>query len=239
MNSVTMRIGIAVVVVAVAAVGNYYMRVASGAKKDITPPEHKLETLPLELGEWRGEEKPMSDERQKEAIGAQETLNRVYVDSKQNYVTVHAASEIRFVRRLPHSPMLCYPGNGYTVIESKRVTLPGVEGEAPSAQLVSFEREGRRIFVLYWYQLGDQICLDADDLASARRKLRSECETWPAILKFLLETPVNPAGGDESRLLDFAGLLYQKTKDLQGRSYLKADAASETPGASTSSAGQN
>ncbi|MBN2022629.1 MAG: EpsI family protein [Pirellulales bacterium] len=222
------RTTITVAVVVGIGIGSQVLLVASGSKKAVAPPEHTLSSLPLEIGSWRGEEVPIADERREEAIGADETINRRYRNASGDSISLHAACFVKFDRSVPHSPDVCYPGNGYTKITDKTVELPCSEGAPGRAKLVAFEMNGRRVYVLFWFQLGDQICLGIDDMAAARRELRPRSTEWPSILKFLLETPIDDLEADEARLVEFATRLHEKSRNLQGTSYLKP-AASTTP----------
>lgn len=219
MSNTVFRIAAAVVVVIVVGVGAYLLK----EHKEVQPPDRELATIPMELGDWRGEETPIANERKEEAIGADSMINRLYRDAKGHAVSLHVASFVEFSRSLLHSPMLCYPGNGFTQIGSEDVALPGIPGEPVKVKLATFQMNDRSVFVVFWYQLGEHVCLEMEDLAAARQNLRPRSNKWPSLLKFLLETTINDPDEDQARILDFAAKLYQQTKDLQGTSFLDPD----------------
>ena len=213
MKSTVTRMTIAAALVVVVYFGTDYVRRVGGVTKDIALPETKLETLPMQLGNWKGEDTEL-DTRIFRKIGAEDVVSRLYRDPLGKEVTLHGAVFGEFVRGVPHSPTVCYPGNGWTKIEQKDVDIEIPNEPAISARAITYDMEGRRILVMFWYQLDDQIFRDNAGLEEARRALRERKE-WPAILKVLLQTSVNNPERAEARLVEFASTLYKWTKDLQ------------------------
>jgi EpsI family protein len=106
--------------------------------------------LPLELGSWHGRSAPPLDKRTLAILGADDHVNRVYVDGAGTmvslYVGYHASQKHG---DSIHSPMNCLPGSGWIPVQSDRVRL----GESVSvANRVIIEKDGNRQLVLYWYQ---------------------------------------------------------------------------------------
>ena len=51
-----------------------------------------------------------------------------------------------------HDPTLCYPAQGWEVMEVREARLPAGDGDSLTARLVRAYREGREEVVLYWIQ---------------------------------------------------------------------------------------
>ncbi|MBI1893811.1 MAG: EpsI family protein [Candidatus Rokubacteria bacterium] len=113
-----------------------------------------LETIPGVLRDWQavdqGEPEMLPQDR---AAPAQ--LVRAYRNGTQMvWVTVgYYPSQ---VRQRPASQELLYPGQGWSELTARSVTVPldGISGRVIPANLVVMRGRGREFAVLYWYQVG-------------------------------------------------------------------------------------
>ena len=152
----------------------------------VVPPERDLSDAPLQLAEWQGTDLP-PDPRIREILCARSGIDRVYQDSTGTEVLVHAVWTDDYLRL--HFPQQCYRQSGWDLTGSKDVDVPTADGETFPARLLSFKRDGRRIQVLYWFQLGDNVFLDRLEHRLLRRTVCWGQREWPPLMKFMLETP--------------------------------------------------
>jgi hypothetical protein len=64
---------------------------------------------------------------------------------------------------MPHRPEVCYPGNGWTLEDKRRVNLPLSDGTELECQILNFSRSGmssKRITVLNYYIVDGEYCPD-------------------------------------------------------------------------------
>ena len=165
MNATLPRIIGTGALLAVFCLGTEYLRHLGGATKDITLPETSLETMPRQLGSWSWDGKETEvDDRLFRVIGADEVVSREYTNSVGKKLTVHAAVFGDYFRGVPHPPTVCYPSSGWVQTERKEVVIeaPGVPPAA--TQVITYDKEGNRVLVMFWFQLGDQVFVDDQGL---------------------------------------------------------------------------
>ena len=153
-------------------------------------PERSLEELPHMLdtpdGPWVGEPVPM-DPALFAHTGAEEIVDQKFQRSADEVVLLHSAVYLRADLSLPHSPQECYAGAGHQLVAEEDVEV-NVPGERPVlVRLITAEREGQRAYVLYWYQIGNHVVLDRDDVRRTAKIFRGE-QAWPPRLKMMLHT---------------------------------------------------
>ncbi len=195
--------------------------VRSGAKPMTVPiPERKLESMPMILGEWTGEN-VKTDERvlDRLAVESVDTASRAYQDASFNTISLHMAVITGYTdasQGIPHHPLHCHKSQGYENLSGereKKLTLP--DGSTTTVALVTMRKDGRDVMLLYWYHLGNQTVLNQGQLRKAKWKLRGR-EEWPPLVKVLLTTSAADAKGAEKRLMDFAKLLRTWTDEFNG-----------------------
>jgi hypothetical protein len=106
-------------------------------------------------------------------------------------VEVDAFQESPF---LPHPPEICYENAGALLVEGKEFPLQRSGGPPLIARLLTIDRSGRRLHVLYWYQMGRQVFYDSDGLLRAKWASRGQPQSLP-IIKVMLQA----AAGDFAR----------------------------------------
>lgn len=190
---------------ALLVVAAFFLRAHS--KPEALPSRAKLDSFPMQLGGWVGQDEGISPEIL-EALGPGEFLSRVY----------HRAPEGPpidfFLAYFPsqrtgdtiHSPKNCLPGAGWTPLESGRISLarPGASPITVNRYIIG--QGTSRLLVLYWYQAHGRavaseywakFCLVAD----AARLNRTD----GALVRII--TPIAPgesAGNSQQRAAAFA-----------------------------------
>jgi EpsI family protein len=189
-----------------------------GMPTELAKPQMTIQEMPKKFGPWTGEDSTLDPEVFK-AIGAKEAIDRIYRDKAGAEVTLHSAVFLEYgVQGVPHPPDICYPSAGYHINDSKVIDL--IEGEPPDgkeskgthpARLLTFEKDSRIVYCLYWYQFGDATVYDG----GAQRKLilgfRGQT-TWPPLIKVMLQTSANTPEEAQRRLLDLAAPAFAWTK---------------------------
>ncbi len=184
------RIFIAAALVALIYYANHAVE-ASLKVPDVELPKINFNVMPMEFEQWSGEESDL-DSRIFVATGAQTIVNRTYHNNKKHTVSSHVAVFDDPDEGIYHSPVNCYRASGWRLTEDTRESLPVGKDSSILVRYTTWEREGERVAVLYWFQLGEYTLFDRYEMGRVRWKMRN-LETWPALVKVLLQTPV---GGD-------------------------------------------
>jgi EpsI family protein len=186
------RIWIAACVMCLCYVGTLWVR--SGYTFEVAPLSQHLASIPLDLDGWKGTDIPQ-DERVREMLNAQESLNRVYRSPEGTAVVVSVSAWLRpetVSEAAPHVPKICYTNSGWKILEERDVQVKTAHGELPLTTLLC-EKQGERIVVGYWYQMGGSYFTTQTEARRIHRALWGESK-WPATVKVLLQT--NAAGID-------------------------------------------
>ncbi|QDV42308.1 hypothetical protein Enr13x_21530 [Stieleria neptunia] len=173
-------------------------------KGSVVPPDRSLDETALQLGQWTGEDLP-ADPRIREILRAKAGVDRVYRDEAGREVLVHAVWTDEYLRL--HFPQQCYREAGWEQIDEEIVEVTRRDGESFQGKLLHFVQAGRRIQVLYWFQLGEHVFLDRIEHRLLRRKVCWGQKEWPPLLKFMLETRDTGLHQSEELLTQFAGEL--------------------------------
>lgn len=131
-------------------------------------PAGRLAQLPLQFGDWKGEEAPLSTEIA-ERTDSDQQVNRVYINPRSGAVVgVFVAYGLRMRDLVPHRPEVCYPGAGWTLESASRRQLKSRSGRAIECQVYEFFRGGlqnQRVTVLHYYIIDGA---SFDDVAALR-----------------------------------------------------------------------
>jgi hypothetical protein len=96
----------------------YYQGVWSerwGESPELKIYAEQIYNVPLEIGEWQGEEMGESEERIKRLSGSQAEFNRIYRNAAGEEVRVMLMCA-RFTDIFAHSPDRCYPAAGFEML---------------------------------------------------------------------------------------------------------------------------
>lgn len=178
----------------------------------IEPISTPLGQLPRQLGNWTGRDVDL-DSRLMEAAYATDLVNREYTSTDGVKLQVQVASFDRYESGVPHLPEGCYTGSGCVVIGRDKINLRKGPDAAEPAYLISFDREGKQISLLYWFRLADQQIADNVDLLAAKKTLFGE-KRWPSIVKVMIHS--NSAANKPTRdaLRELGELIFAWTRSL-------------------------
>jgi EpsI family protein len=166
---------------------------------------HQLSELPLTLGHWTGTEVTL-DPKTFAAVGAQDQIARIYKNSSGGIdsVSVHSAAFISQDDWTPHLPEVCYSANGWELLQSRTVSLPG----SPSVRvaLQTYQQPAQRVVVVYWYQMDQGTFSDREGGRKLRRGQWGRRARSP-LLKTILQTGESDRA--EAELLEIAAKIYE------------------------------
>jgi EpsI family protein len=119
---------------------------------EATVPHQALRELPLELGNWAGIEKPLSD-RILQAVGVTDYLNRSYFSDEDGSVQLYVGYySSQSSGDTIHSPKNCLPGSGWDPVQSDRASIALSSTHRIVVNEYIVQRGPERQLVFYWYQ---------------------------------------------------------------------------------------
>lgn len=126
-------------------------------------PAVQLESMiPRQFGNWRQEERfsaQMVDPQQKEMIDKlySQTLSRSYVNEAGYLIMLSIAygGDQRDSMQV-HKPEICYPAQGFSLLNEEKGTLGTGSGKIPVVRIVA-SMGSRREPVTYWTTIGDRL----------------------------------------------------------------------------------
>jgi EpsI family protein len=153
-----------------------------------------LSQIPMTIGEFRGEDVPL-DEAIVEITDTQDHLNRSYNrPGSDSPVALFIGYGIHMRDLMPHRPEVCYPGAGWTLETTERISLPIQEEPPLWCRVHYFSRGGlatQHATVLNYYIIDGKF--EADVSA-----IRSRAWRFDARVKYMAQVQVS-AGADAAR----------------------------------------
>jgi len=197
-----------VALVLVLAGGTGYRMAAARYERSSTSvpiPKGTLSRLPMTIGEWKGQDVPIS-ERIIKATDTDDHVNRTYQRSPKDVVSLWVAYGVHLRDLMPHRPEVCYVSSGWTMVDSSQLHLKLSDGQELGCRLIHFRRGGldtEAATVLNYYLVDGQYCPDVS-------LLRSRASQFNAAATYSAQVQITVIGENlnerEDQLLsDFAG----------------------------------
>jgi len=121
-----------------------------------SPPEElKLSEFPLNIGEWRGTDMPYPDWLP-ESLGANEFIIRNYATPEGQDVVMYVAYFDARYGGTVHNPDVCYPAQGWAIVERSHDTLPLEAGNAEFTKML-VKKGTTSELVFFYFQMGNRI----------------------------------------------------------------------------------
>ena len=148
------------------------LHLGAGVKAPATLSKYRLASLPRQVEGWRGEDGGWKAETVT-AIDAEDWLLRRYQDPSGSTVWLYVGfhSGISFGGSSPHSPLLCYPGQGWVVVDSTIEQIRLAEGSSIPVNSLLVQKGLEQRLVRYWFQWGDEVTTE-DGAGDYMAKLR-------------------------------------------------------------------
>ena len=123
-------------------------------RTEIIPQRHPFALFPMEFGSWHGTPQTL-DRDSLNALGLTDYLMADYANEATdsgalNFYIAYYASQRAGIHA--HSPQLCIPGGGWSIISQSIVDVPFAAGASISANRVVIEKRGARQVVYYWFE---------------------------------------------------------------------------------------
>jgi EpsI family protein len=197
-----------VAAMAVLIAGGAYA-VRGGMKpRDVEMPAKDFRTLPVQIGPWHGTDEELNREVFSR-IGADVVIDRAYKNDAGRSISLHTAVFTDPDTGIYHSPINCYRSNGWQKLKDTRMELRVGEERPVEVSYTTWEKEGQRVLVVYWYKIGEHFLFDRFEMGGVRWKMRGQ-RTWPALVKVLMQTAATgDPQKDEAELRDFAEQVYR------------------------------
>ncbi len=174
--------------------------------REVVMPSWTFDQLPMKLGPWTG--KPAELDEEMKASGTASVTNRIYQDEQGRSISFYGAMFNNPQDGVLHSPMNCYRRTGWQFKEEKWETLQLNDQLSIPVNLSRWERKSEkgfeRVFVLYWYQLGEHVLFNRWDFGVKVRWAMRDREKWPPIIKVMLHMPISDPDSAKPAILDFA-----------------------------------
>ena len=141
----------------------------SGPVDTVLLSPEQLARLPLQLGDWAGEESPL-DEDVVEATDTDAHVSRRY--TRRNppaSVWLYIAYGVNARDLMPHRPEVCYTGSGWTLIDRRSNELVLADGVKLPCNVMQFSRgtlNKEKVVVLDYYIVDGEYCHDVSLLRS-------------------------------------------------------------------------
>jgi EpsI family protein len=212
-NGTAVRVGIVAALMPLTYLGANWMQ-ASLKPPGTDMPGWRFQQMPKQIGVWRGEDTTMDPRVAVRTAAVLDTIiERTYRDSSGHVVAMHAAMFDNPADGVIHSPLLCYRAAGWTGLSEKRGNLqlpPELTKLSDKLTIpVSIstwenEKDGRKVMVVYWYQLGQHFLFGRWDLGLKIRWSLAGRKKWPVLIKVMMEIPITEGEDARPIILDFA-----------------------------------
>jgi hypothetical protein len=174
-----------------------------------------LAELPRRLGTWTFDRETACDTLPPD--GSSERVTRAFVnkDAKKR-AAVYVATWLDPIDQRPHRPELCYRGFGGESTADEDLRIETDDGSQFTARLLTIDRQGQPVHLLYWYQRGDRVFGDSVRDYWRRRtawSLQSH-RTIPPIVKVMIQSPVPDAGGSLDELEALAADVFTWSRNI-------------------------
>jgi hypothetical protein len=126
-------------------------------------PPDALEKIPLQIGDWTGQEEPL-DEAIIETADTDTHISRKY--SRYNaseYILLYIAAGKRARDLMPHRPEVCYTGAGWTRVSSYTKEFLLENGKELPCSVFQFSKGAlntKNVIILDYYIVDGQLCRD-------------------------------------------------------------------------------
>ena len=142
------------------AIGVFYRTFSAYLQKTLSSPvnlDRPLNGVPLSVGNWNGQDVPISLEILKVAQN-DDYVNRFYSNSNLRiYANLYIAFSATPRTMLGHRPQVCYKGAGWILDEVVEKELISSKGKRFSCLVHKFHKDYEEVYVLNYYILNGKI----------------------------------------------------------------------------------
>jgi EpsI family protein len=121
------------------------------------PLQRPLEQLDYRVGQWSGEDQPVS-ERVLGLLGTKDVLLRTYSGGDGPPVALYVSFFARQGQgEVSHSPRHCLPGAGWQPVRARRIPYPLPDRAEGTINEIVFAKDERQLLVYYWFRERERI----------------------------------------------------------------------------------
>ncbi len=140
------------------------------APLDATPvSQEALDELPMEIGDWTGQEVPVDAEIVRATDTDAHVSRRYTKKGGFESVSLWIAAGVRARDLMPHRPEVCYTGAGWTLVNRRLTELFLSEETELPCNIMRFSRGAlntEHVMVLDYYLVDEEYCADVSSLRS-------------------------------------------------------------------------
>jgi EpsI family protein len=128
----------------------------------LSPPAPKLQELPFHIGAWHGTEDTL-EQNVVTFLKLDDYTLRTYQRDSGTFVWLYIgyyATRLRFSKH--HSPLICYPANGWEIMEKNLQSINLLSGSTIRVHKLLVQKGSHKRLVLYWHQWGDQVSTEEE-----------------------------------------------------------------------------
>ena len=199
--------------------------VARADRHEETPLRMALALFPMQVGDWRGVQRPPFTDRVLEVLGLDDYLTRYYyVDSKYPVDLYIGYWKSQEQGGAIHSPQNCLPGAGWSAVSQRSLSFP--DSRNPGAPPLTVNRyviqKGLdRQLVLYWYQsrgrvVGSEYWSKIYLVLDAARYNRTDAALVRLVVPFSAAEPGSEARAEQQAVTFATAILPVLTDYLPG-----------------------
>ena len=153
-------------------------------------PPGALERLSMQIGNWVGQDVKLT-EAVVEATDTDAHINRRYLrNNRAESVSLYVAYGVRARDLMPHRPEVCYPGNGWTLKDTRDAELLLADGVKLQCRVLRFARVGlatENVTVLNYYIVDGRYCPDVS-------LLRSKAWQGQSSIRYMAQVQISCSG---------------------------------------------
>lgn len=205
---------VAAILISIMHFGLVYTNQLAGISWPIRKMTKDITAMPNKMGDWTVTEAGEIDSRVFAKLDATTAEKRIYEDKKGHAIHYHGSVFENFLRDVPHSPLVCYPAQGWVLLNAERTDIDLPDGTTFHGTLATFEQDNRKLLVLFWFQFGDFTVVNGKEMREAHEHYRPE-EKWPSVAKILLQINGGHDFQNVDTLRDLASHVYTYTRTLQ------------------------
>ena len=162
--------------------------VKRGYSFTVIPPNVQLSDAPMQVGNWTAEKAELT-EAEFGVLNAADVTSLRFDGPLNQVAFVHVATWTdpdEVAETCPHHPGVCYGGNGWFAMQTKRVEIEidGI-GDVP-VEISLMDRGGERLVIAFTYAMGKHRFATDTDARLAQTRLWGQRE-WSAVTKYLLQ----------------------------------------------------
>lgn len=217
MNKSAIRL-YAVVAIIVATWGVSALVLRATEPPGVEMPTWTFREMPLQLGNWQGATTTLDPEIAV-ATGADIIVDRSYRNEAGRAVSIHTAMFEDPRKGFTHIPLNCYRANGWRQLTEVGEEISLSEDTTIAVNLSTWEKEGEKILVLYWYQLGEHVLQSRLELGTFRWAMGGEPK-WPVLVKIMIQTQLTDEEDSKTVITAFAEQIAQWLNSPEHQKYL-------------------